>query len=341
MIEISNLSGELGEFRLRDINLQVDEAEYLVILGPTGAGKTVLLEYVVGIHRPRQGTILVEGQDITGLDIEERNIAYVPQDYALFPNMNVEKNIAFGLAARRVKQRTIDETVERILTALGIEHLRFRMPLNLSGGEKQRVALGRAMATGPKLVLLDEPLSALDESLRSSMARELRRIQKTLNGTFIHICHNFEEAADVADRIAVMNQGRLVQTGTLEEIMRNPKNEFVTRFLKTQNIFDAVSDGALLTVGDMVLRKPGTRPGEVVGAIRPENITLVDNNGSRGENVFSGRIVRMQRKPCFVELEVDIGIPLILYSTPDNGCKEGETVSVELAPGHIIVTEKE
>ena len=236
MIEIKNLYGALGEFHLRDINLKVNKGEYLAILGPTGAGKTVLVEYVVGIYKPNKGSILIDGEDITSLYTEERNIGYVPQDYALFPNLTVERNISYGLEARNMRPENVSSIISEIISQLKIDYIRHRMPLNLSGGEKQRVALGRAMATEPRVLLLDEPLSALDENLRTELARELRRMQRDVNGTFIHVCHNFEEASDAADQIAIMNDGRIIQTGTLKEIMDKPKNEFVARFVKSQNV---------------------------------------------------------------------------------------------------------
>ncbi|MBN1278056.1 MAG: ATP-binding cassette domain-containing protein, partial [Deltaproteobacteria bacterium] len=264
MIEIEKLNGDLGEFHLRDINITVNKGEYLAILGPTGAGKTVLIEYIIGIYQPNSGMIRIDGEDILQLYTEERNIGYVPQDYALFPNLTVEKNISYGLEARRMEPEQIKNLVSEMISRLKINYIRHRMPLNLSGGEKQRVALGRALATEPKVLLLDEPLSALDENLRNEMAKELRRVQRDVNGTFIHVCHNFEEASDVADRIAIMNDGRIVQVGTLKEIMENPKNEFVARFVKTQNIFGGVSDGSRIQIGDTSIAKKHSFKGEVI-----------------------------------------------------------------------------
>ncbi|WP_319407618.1 ABC transporter ATP-binding protein [uncultured Desulfosarcina sp.] len=340
MIEIKNLNGTLGEFQLHDVNLSVRKGEYLAILGPTGAGKTVLVEYVAGIFKPDKGSIMVDGEDITSLYPEERNIGYVPQDYALFPNLTVEKNIAYGLEARRMPSEQVNAVVSEMISQLKIEYIRHRMPLNLSGGEKQRVALGRALATKPRLLLLDEPLSALDENLRTEMARELRRLQRDVNGTFIHVCHNFEEASDVADRIAIMNEGSIVQTGTLKQVMEAPKNEFLARFVKSQNIFSGIAHGSGLKIGETALVKKSTFEGDVIVAIRPESIKISRENSQKGENLFSGTVENSLLKPYFSEVVVDIGIPLIIYTMKGKTFNRGDKVNVRIPPEKIVVIEK-
>jgi len=342
MLEIKNLSGDLGDFKLRDINLKVHQGEYLVILGPTGAGKSVLIEYVVGIYSPSSGTISIKGENILPLAIEERNIAYVPQDYALFPNLSVEKNIAYGLTARNLPADKIAETVDRTIKALKIENIRHRMPLHLSGGEKQRVALGRALATKPSLVLMDEPLCALDENLRSNMARELRRLQKETHSTFIHISHNFEEAADVADRIAIMNDGRLVQTGTLSEIKATPRNRFVAKFLKSYNIFDAKTDGTTISCNGRIFQKNSRFSGKVIVTIRPENIILLPGKAKEEKvNTFSGKICNVTAKPHLVEYTVDIGIQLTAFRIEPLAANIGDTVSVHLPGDHLVLLKED
>ena len=340
MIEIKNLSGNLGEFHLRDVNLAVKEGEYLAILGPTGAGKTVLVEYITGIYKPDKGSILVDEEDITPLYPEERNIGYVPQDYALFPNLTVGKNIAYGLEARRMPPDKVNSIVSEMISRLKIEYIQHRMPLNLSGGEKQRAALGRALATEPRLLLLDEPLSALDENLRTEMARELRRLQRDVNGTFIHVCHNFEEASDVADRIAIMKDGTIIQTGTLKEVMEAPENEFVARFMKSQNIFYGLSDGSTVKIGKTALARKNLFKGDVIIAIRPENIAIVENKNDKGQNVFSGKVESAKLKPYFTEIAVDIGLSLIIYTTSEKKYDKGDNIKVRISPEKIIIIEK-
>jgi molybdate/tungstate transport system ATP-binding protein len=337
MIEIKNLSGDLDEFHLRDINLTVHEGEYLAILGPTGAGKTVLIEYIVGIYKPDRGSILVNGEDITTLYTEERNIGYVPQDYALFPNLTVERNISYGLEARKMQPDQFTSIVSAMISRLKIGYIKHRMPLHLSGGEKQRVALGRALATDPSLLLLDEPLSALDENLRTEMARELRRIQRDVNGTFIHVCHNFEEASDVADRIAIMDEGKIIQIGTLKEIMESPVNEFVARFVKSQNMFSGCSDGSVVRIGNIELLKKNASKGDVIAVIRPENIKLLEDKHKKEENVFSGKVKSVLLKPYFTELSLDIGLPLIAYSMRGKEFHAGDRIRVGIPPEKIVI----
>jgi ABC-type Fe3+/spermidine/putrescine transport system ATPase subunit len=340
MIEILKLNGNLGEFHLCDINFKVNKGEYLAILGPTGAGKTVLVEYIAGIYKPDKGSILVDGEDITPLYPEERNIGYVPQDYALFPNLTVKRNIAYGLEARRMPSEQVNGIVSGMISRLKIEYIQHRMPLNLSGGEKQRVALGRALATEPRLLLLDEPLSALDENLRTEMARELRQLQRDVNGTFVHVCHNFEEASDVADRIAIMNDGTIIQIGTLKEIMEVPTNEFVARFMKSQNIFYGLSDGSTVKIGKTVLFRKNPFKGEVLVTIRPENIAIVENENNKGRNVFSGKVESAKPKLYFTEIAVDIDPLLVIYRPTEKKYNTGDNITISIPPEKIVVIEK-
>ena len=249
MISIKNLSIDLGEFHLKDVCLDIKKGEYMVLLGPTGAGKTVLVECIAGLFDPPTGSILVDGHDVVGLYPEERNIGYVPQDYALFPNMTVAKNIAYGLEARKIEENKIAEIIREMMEMLGITHLSHRYPLNLSGGERQRVALARALVTKPDILLLDEPLSALDENLRSELAAELLQIQRKSGATFLHVCHSFEEASDVADRIAIMKDGEVAQVGTIMDVVFSPDSLFIARFTRMRNFFDGTLEGSKLKVG--------------------------------------------------------------------------------------------
>lgn len=342
MIELQGLGGRLGDFVLRDINLTVQDGEYLVILGPTGAGKTVLLEYIAGINRPGAGVVLVDGTDITAADMEARNIGYVPQDYCLFPNLTVEQNIGYGLAARKAPAREVRDTVDRILRVLSIEQLRKRMPLHLSGGERQRVALGRAMAVRPRLVLLDEPLSALDENMRSTMARELRQVQRELGGTFLHVCHNFEEAADVADRIAIMQEGRIIQTGTLEGLMRKPASEFVARFLRTANLFPAEARSTRLFIGALELACDQCRGGKVLAGIRPEHIIIENGTDASGQNCLPAVVSTVRRKVSWTEITLRGAISLVAHSMGEpEHLRPGQNVTVRIPPEKIILIEQD
>jgi ABC-type Fe3+/spermidine/putrescine transport system ATPase subunit len=346
MIQIEDLSIDLGEFHLRDISLTIEEGEYMVLLGPTGAGKTVLVECLVGIYQPKEGRLLIDGQDLNPLYPEERNVGYVPQDYALFPNMTVAKNLAYGLKARKRPANEVEGKVREMMDLLGIAHLDYRLPRNLSGGEKQRVALGRALITQPRVLLLDEPLAALDENLRSELAAELRRVQRQLNGTFLHVCHSFEETADVADRVAIINEGRLVQLGTIEELLADPASLFIARFTRTRNLLDGtaekVGDGCRVNVGHgLVLRSDwDALDGPVTAAVRPEHVQLLPNGAQSEDAWTTGTIAAARPRPTYTEIQLDAGVPLIAYerrSSTDTTFQVGDEVSLRIAPSTVKV----
>ncbi len=343
MIEISDLSVDLEEFHLRHIDLAIQDGEYVVLLGPTGAGKTVLLECIVGLHRQHQGEVRIDGGDVTRLFPEERNVGYVPQDYALFPNMTVAENLAYGLKAKRMPRAQLTAKVDAMLTRLGLCALAGRFPLNLSGGEKQRVALGRALLTEPHILLLDEPLSALDESTRCGLASQLRELQRSLKGTFLHVCHNLEEALEVADRIAIMKDGRLVQVGTAEEIIQRPASLFTAQFTRTRNLLNG--DAEPTESGSLVQLDRGPRirsavrmAGPVVAACRPESIRLVvgDSNDS-DDNQLHGKLVRCTPRLAHLEVEVNVGPGLIVYLSHGvfPQLQVGAEVRVELPPAAV------
>jgi len=238
MIKIKDLSVDLGEFHLKDINLFIDDREYFVILGPTGAGKTVLLECIAGLNKIKQGEIWINGDEITHLAPEERKVGYVPQDYVLFPFLNVADNIAFGLKEAKYKDVETKERVSTLAHLMAITHLLNRDTRSLSGGEKQRVALARALALSPKILLLDEPLGALDLQTSKYLRLELKRIHDELGITTIHITHDQTEAEEIADRLGVLNLGRLEQVGMPDEVFFYPGNEAVSDFIGSPNILE-------------------------------------------------------------------------------------------------------
>ncbi|MFP4497175.1 MAG: ATP-binding cassette domain-containing protein [Vulcanimicrobiota bacterium] len=320
MIDIQNLFAQAGEFRLKEINLSLEESEYFVILGPTGGGKTVLAECIMGLQKISQGKVYMENKDITNILPEERGIGYLPQEYCLFPHLNVTENIEFGMRIHKVSIDAIKKRVEELSKLLKIESIMKRTILHLSGGEKQRVSLARALAMKPKAIVLDEPLSALDESLRSFLAAELKKIQRKTGATFVHICHNFDEAMDVADRVAIMDGGQIIQVGTLQEIFRNPRNLFVARFMKTDNIFQgyAEKDGkrSVLKIGEVSFVSSRLAEGPVCVGIRPERIHVSKNGiDTNLKNHLKGTVTRMIDRGPFARLEVDTGINFIVYST--------------------------
>jgi molybdopterin-binding protein len=314
-IKVDGVSKELGEFSLRDISLEINKGEYFVLLGPSGVGKTILLETIAGIYHPDRGRIWLEGRDITDLRLKDRHIGIVYQDYMLFPHLKVEENIGFGARSRGNRQGIIE-----IANLLGIGHLLSRYPKTLSGGERQRVALARALVTNPKALLLDEPLSSLDPQIGEKLRAELRRIHRLTGVTVIHVTHNFEEAFTLGDRIGVMNEGSIVQVGEPNEVFRKPSSEYVASFLGIENLFRGKSTrlGSITDIEINHIHILSTTPklGEVSISVRPEDI-LVSKKPleSSALNTFNGRVEDVIDKGAVVKLVVNIGIPLVAMIT--------------------------
>ncbi|WP_456467870.1 ATP-binding cassette domain-containing protein [Archaeoglobus sp.] len=227
---------KLGKFSL-DVDFSM-EGGYCVVLGPTGAGKSLFLELIAGIIRPDRGWVKINGQDVTKLPPERRGVGFVPQDYALFPHMNVYRNIAYGL--RGLEKGEMDRRVKEVAKKLGISHLLDRNPRTLSGGEKQRVALARALVIQPRIMLLDEPLSAVDLRTKEKLMDELKFVQSEFEVPVLHVTHDLIEAALLADEIAVMMDGRIVERGELRKLFSS-KNEKVAEFLSARNLFEKLS----------------------------------------------------------------------------------------------------
>jgi len=355
-VEIKGLWVELEGFRLCDVSLDIAAGEYFVVLGPTGTGKTVLLETIAGLHRPRQGCILLAGEDVTYAPPERRDIGFVYQDYALFPHLSVAGNIAFGLRSRGMGQSAIEEHVATISRLLGIEHLLHRMPGTLSGGEAQRVALARALVVEPRLLLLDEPLSALDPETREALQRELGRIHRELGTTTLHVTHDFEEAVALGDRIAVLREdrlddssreGRIVQVGTPEDIFRRPANEFVARFVGVRNIFRGearpAQDGyKLISMEGLEIAAVTELEGPVHVSIRPEEIVLSrEPLRSSARNAFRGRIVGIADRGtvAYVTVRVppDFVCMITRRSLEEMGLREGIGVHIAFKASAVHV----
>ena len=280
MIRTVNLTKRLGEFQLLDASVTVEEGEYFVLLGPTGAGKTIFIECIAGIYRPDRGSILIGDENVTRLRPEERRLGYVPQDYALFPHLSVERNIGFGLSVRRENPSGISRRTRELSDLLGITPLLARPIRTLSSGERQRVALARALAIRPRVLLLDEPLSAVDEQTRETLCAELRRIHEELKTTTIHVSHNFEETLAVADRIGVIRDGVVQQVGSPDEIFRRPANGFVARFVRAENILPGRAapspEGVQVRLRNgEVVHSTGSLTGPVAAVVRPEDVEVL------------------------------------------------------------------
>lgn len=234
MIRIRDLTFRAGDFQVRDVSLHVAGSEYFVLLGPNGSGKTLLISCLCGLIRASSGSIRIDDRDVTHAEPRLRGIGYVPQDYGLFPHMTVAKNVTFALRARRMSHAAALAKVAPVVEALGLTRFLKRSPATLSGGERQKVALARALAGQPKLLLLDEPVSALDSPTRAEVLDQLRAVQREFAVTTIHVCHSIDEAAVVADRAGVMMEGRLVQVGRLQDLIENPAGDGVARLLQVE-----------------------------------------------------------------------------------------------------------
>ena len=231
MLKVQNFGFRVGSFELYDVCLHVRDREYFVLMGATGSGKSLLIKSICGLTRARGGRITIGGRDVTDLPPRLRGVGYVPQDSCLMPHLSVLRNVTFALEVAGLPKKQAAGEIGPIVESLGIGGLLNRSTVNLSGGERQKVALARALASRPKLLLLDEPVSALDEPTRREICSVLRRVQREFGVATIHVCHSRQEAAAVYDRLGVMSQGRLVQTGLLDELTDNPADEAVRRLL--------------------------------------------------------------------------------------------------------------
>ena len=276
-LELRNLKKSFTseEYVLQGINLQIDQGEFVTLLGASGCGKTTTLRIIAGLEQPDSGSIWLEGKDVTNLEPNQRDVNTVFQNYALFPHMNVADNIGYGLKIRKVPKADIKKKVKEMLELVQLEGFEKRKPAELSGGQKQRVAIARALANNPRVLLLDEPLGALDLQLRRTMQLELKRLQKKLGITFIYITHDQEEAINMSDTIAVMNHGRFEQIGTPDEIYNHPKTSYVATFVGNANILTGVVEniGTEETGDTSKLITVRTDAGKVKVSMNNANIT--------------------------------------------------------------------
>src|SRR5664279_2713315 len=236
MLRLTNITRRLGDFALRDLNLEVADGEYYVLLGRSGSGKTQLLELIAGLEHPDSGKIFLDDIDITRQKIQDRKVGIVFQNYAIFPHMTVYGNIAYPLKARKEDNKNIDEMVKKAAEAMNITHILMRSTEKLSGGELQRVALARTLIKSPRLLLLDEPLSSLDTSLKDDLKRLLRNLNKA-GQTIIHVTHDYCDAVSLAKRVGVIHNGKIIQEGSVNEVFNNPANRFVARYAGIRNFF--------------------------------------------------------------------------------------------------------
>ncbi len=355
MIKIEGLTILLGSFRLKDFRIEIAEGEFHFLLGPTGSGKTLILESVIGLRSFQSGRIIVEDREIQDLPPEKRGISYLPQDLALFPHLTVQENLVFGLKAQRKLSGAEENPFHRLVEVLKIGHLLERYPKGLSGGEKQRVALGRALAPSPRLLLLDEPLTALDPALKSEIQQLLISLHRSLKFTALHVTHDLEEAYFLGDKINVLIDGRLKQSGQREEVFLRPRTLSVARFLGLRNLFP----GEVLKIdepkGSMTIRLWGKEivipsghasetvsPGEeVILYLRPEEVMILRPQKpikeSLRQNILAGEVERVLDRRTYrwilfrpAGLEVFLEINLPNYVFRNLGLEEGQAIQVAM-----------
>lgn len=340
LVRLNNITKSYdGQVILDDLSLFIRENEFLTLLGPSGCGKTTTLRILGGFEHPDKGSVIFEGQDITKLPPNKRNLNTVFQKYALFPHMNIAENIAFGLKIKNKPKAYINDKIKYALKLVNLDGYENRMPDSLSGGQQQRIAIARAIVNEPKLLLLDEPLGALDLKLRQDMQYELIRLKNELGITFIYVTHDQEEALTMSDTIVVMNQGYIQQIGTPESIYNEPENAFVADFIGDSNIISAtmIHDRLVEILGakfDCVDEGFGNNtPVDVV--IRPEDVKLV----APEEGIISGTVTHLIFKGVHYEMEVMAnGFEWLVQSTRMRPV--GQKVGIKVDPNNIQIMNK-
>jgi len=339
MLRVEGLSLRLPDCDLRDVCLDVARGECLCLMGPTGAGKTVLIEAIAGVRTPGRGRVWLEGRELTGVPAWARGIAYVPQDAALFPHLTVADNVAYGLVERRLPAETIAARVAHATDLLGVGHLLHRRPTTLSGGEAQRVALARALVLQAGLLLLDEPFAAVDERNREDLGTRVSALHRSLGTAVIHVSHSFEEAMAVADRICVLDAGRVAQVATPDELLRRPNGEFVATFTGARNVVPgnvsrSSNNGCLFQAGDLCIPVPGDHQGPARLVVRPEDILLLPlASGVLPPGRIPGRITRVTGSGSLLRVEVSTdGVLWTVLALRREAQREG----VEIHPGTAV-----
>jgi molybdate/tungstate transport system ATP-binding protein len=347
MLRLININRRLGDFALTDINIEVSDGQYYVLLGRSGSGKTQLLELIAGLEHPDTGSIFLDNEDITHRRIQNRKVGIVFQDYAVFPHMTVFGNIAYPLRVRKEDKNVITEKVEKAATSMNIKHILERSTEKLSGGELQRVALARTLITSPRLLLLDEPLSSLDTSLKDDLKRLLRNLNKE-GQTIIHVTHDYGDAISLAKRVGVIHNGRIIQEGSVNEVFNNPSNRFVARYAGIRNFFrvDITGDNGTLsgvTEHNIRFKLNGVPPGQdKLLLIKNDSITLSRESPSDKElNVFKGRVTEIIPSEFGTEVTIDAG-ELFYANTrvsemEEIHLSEGKEVWLSFSPKDILV----
>ncbi|MFC1528434.1 ABC transporter ATP-binding protein [Candidatus Latescibacterota bacterium] len=324
MLEVSNITKKIDKTILKDISFTVNKGEYFVLLGKSGVGKTVLLEIIAGLLEPDSGRIMLDGFDITKEKIQKRGIGIVYQDKALFPHLSVYDNIAYPLRCRGIKKEEIDVRVKQLAVKIGFMTFLRRKPETLSDGEAQRVALARSLATEPRCLLLDEPISSLDIQARTEIRALLRKINRT-GMTMIHVTHDYEEAISLATRIAVIENGEITQTGSPDAVFHHPKSEFVAKFIGIKNVFkgELINSGnelaEFVTDGERFFILTDQKSGRGFVILRSEDITVSNTNPrTSARNTFRGTVIHIEKDRLRIWVTVDIGVEISALITKDS-----------------------
>ena len=350
ILEVRSLSKRFGDFTAVDgLTFSVDEGDFFSILGPSGCGKTTMLRMIAGFSEPSEGSILIRGEDMVGLPPEKRPVNMVFQNLALFPMMNVFENVAFGLRRRKVPNEEIRRRVEEMLERVGLQGYGKKRVTQLSGGQRQRVAIARSLVLEPSILLLDEPLGALDRKLREHMKIELKLLQREIGTTFIYITHDQSEAMVMSNKVAVMNRGHFEQLGTPRELYRHPRTAFVAGFVGESNRFELRSSGhgTLSTVSGWMLHKSDAKEGMHLLFIRPESILLAPDEKLQGINRFEIRVETILFDGANTKISARVegtGEELLIH-LPQNaryeGLKEGDRLEAGVHPADLRCYAKE
>jgi putative spermidine/putrescine transport system ATP-binding protein len=346
-LDLQHLEKAFGETRVvKDFNLGIAKGEFVSLLGPSGCGKTTVLRMIAGFETPTSGAVIVDGKDVTALRPNQRNVGMVFQAYALFPNLTVAQNVAFGLKVKGVAKDEADVRVSEMLGLIGLPQLGARYPFQLSGGQQQRVALARALAPSPQLLLLDEPLSALDAKIRVSLRQEIRDIQRSLGITTIFVTHDQEEALSMSDRIVVMNGGIAEQAGSPFEVYNRPATRFVAQFVGTLSLLPGtitdVAAGTVSVQGAIVsgLALPASlASGAAVSlALRPETVR---REGRAGDAAITGTVRSVDFLGSVMRTRIDVSGELIAYDAFNDPTlpppQLGEPMTLHFAPDSALV----
>ena len=328
-----------GEQVLDGLDLSIKDKEVITLLGPSGCGKTTTLRIIAGFLEPDEGELIFEGRDISGVPAYKRQVNTIFQRYALFPHLNVYDNIAFGMRIKKISEDEIKKSVKEMLSLVNLEGFEKRRINTLSGGQQQRVAIARAIANKPKVLLLDEPLAALDLKLRKDMQKELRNIQRQLGITFVFVTHDQEEALTLSDRVVVMDKGKIQQVGTPQDIYNEPQNAFVADFIGESNILDGVmlKDFSVNFSGQtFVCLDKGFEENEPIDAVvRPEDVDIVE----KSKGMLTGTVTSVDFLGVHYEIIVDIGGFKWMIQTTDEH-KVGEEVGLYIEPDAIHIMKK-